>query len=285
MLNNFGYLRRLQNRLEDAEPLHLQSLEIRREIGDTVGQGRILGMLSILYVDNGRLAEARDAANEAYRIASDANDRLFMATSLAQIGDVERRDGDVEAARVAYSDSKEIFEQIEDHSRVAQTTLRLALLEFEAGNLESAEATVREVRDLSLREALQEPAIEAMQLAGDIAREQLDTEGAISAYEAALQHIDETGFVAERSSVIAKLAHLYLDQNDFAAVEPLIGRMIEQGDESASLRLRARYAYLQGDAARAVTLQEAARAASRGAWSETDERTLLDYGRGEIPAE
>ena len=285
MLNNFGYLRRLQNRLEDAEPLHLQSLEIRREIGDTVGQGRILGMLSNLYVDDGRLVEARDAANEAYRIARDANDRLFMATSLAQIGNVERRVGDVEAARVAYTDSKEIFEQIEDHSRVAQTTLRLALLEFEAGNLESAEATVREVRDLSLREALPEPAIEAMQLAGDIAREQSDNESAISAYEDALQHIDETGFVAERSSVIVKLAHLYLDQQDFAAVEPLIGRMIEQGDELASLKLRARYAFLQGDTARAVTLQGSARAASQGVWSQTDERALLDYQRGEIPAE
>jgi len=285
MLNNFGYLRRLQNRLEDAEPLHLQSLEIRREIGDLVGQGRILGMLSNLYLDNGRLAEARDAATEAFRIASEANDRLFMATGLAQLGNVEYRVGDVEAARAAYTDSKQIFEQIEDHSRVAQVTLRLALLEFEAGNLASAEATVREVRELSLREALQEPAIEAMQLAGDIAHKQLDNELAISAYEDALQHIDETGFVAERSRVIVKLAHLYLDQQDFAAVEPLIGRMIEQGDESASLKLRARYAFLQGDAARAVTLQESARTASQGEWSETDERTLLDYRQGEIPDE
>ncbi len=280
MLNNFGYLRRLQNRLEDAEPLHLQSLEIRREIGDFVGQGRILGMLSNLYVDDGRLAEAREAAHEAYRISSEANDRLFMATSLAQIGNVERRVGNVAAARAAYTDSKEIFEQIEDHSRAAQTTLRLALLEFEAGNLDSAEATVRDVRDLSLREGLQEPAIEAMQLAGDIARKQLDTERAISAYEEALQHVDDTGFVAERSRVITKLANVFLDQQDFAAVEPLIGRMIEQGSESASLKLRARYAFLQGDVTRAVTLQELARSASKDDWSEADESTLLEYQKG-----
>ena len=285
MLNNFGYLRRLQNRLEDAEPLHLQSLEIRREIGDLVGQGRILGMLSNLYLDNGRLTEARDAATEAFRIASEANDRLFMATGLAQIGNVERRAGDVEAARVAYTDSKQIFEQIEDHSRAAQVTLRLALLEFEAGNLESAEATAREVRELSIREALQEPAIEAMQLAGDIARKQSDTERAISAYQDALRHIDETGFLAERSRVIVKLAHLYLDQQDFAAVEPLIGRMIEHGDESASLKLRARYAFLQGDVVRAVTLQESARTAAQDDWSDTDERTLLNYQQGETPTE
>jgi len=242
-------------------------------------------MLSNLYLDNGRLTEARDAATEAFRIASEANDRLFMATGLAQIGNVERRAGDVEAARVAYTDSKQIFEQIEDHSRAAQVTLRLALLEFEAGNLESAEATAREVRELSIREALQEPAIEAMQLAGDIARKQSDTERAISAYQDALRHIDETGFLAERSRVIVKLAHLYLDQQDFAAVEPLIGRMIEHGDESASLKLRARYAFLQGDVVRAVTLQESARTAAQDDWSDTDERTLLNYQQGETPTE
>jgi len=48
MLNNAGYLRRQQGRLDEAEPMHLQSLEIRREIGDLVGQGRTLGILSIV---------------------------------------------------------------------------------------------------------------------------------------------------------------------------------------------------------------------------------------------
>ena len=38
MLNNFGYLRRIQGRIGEAEPLHLESLAIRREIDDTVGQ-------------------------------------------------------------------------------------------------------------------------------------------------------------------------------------------------------------------------------------------------------
>jgi hypothetical protein len=70
---------------------------------------------------------------------------------------------------------------------------------------------------------------------------------------------------------------VFLDQRDFAAVEPLIGRMIEQGDESASLRLRARYAFLQGDVVRAVTLQESVRTASQGEWSDADEKDLLDY--------
>lgn len=279
MLNNFGYLRRLQGRYDDAEPLHLQSLAIRREIGDHVGQGRILGMLSSLYLNDGRMQEAEDAANEAYRIASDANDRLFMATSLAQLAGVQYRSGDSDAARQSYLESQAIFVEIEDYSRTAQVALRLAQLESEAGNLASADETAREVLAISLREALHEPAIEAMELAGDIALRQSDVERAISAYERALSYIDESGFVSRETRIVSKLVNAHLDNGDLVATEPLIGYLIEQGDTSESLKLRARYAFIQGDFERSIELQESARLAADGDWSENDEKTLTEYRR------
>ncbi len=277
MLNNFGYLRRLQGRYDDAEPLHLQSLAIRREISDHVGQGRILGMLSSLYLNDGRTQEAEDAAREAYRIASDANDRLFMATSLAQLANVQYRIGDAEAARQSYLESQAIFVEIEDYSRTAQVALRLAQLEIEAGNLASAEETAREVLAISLREALHEPAIEAMELAGDIALRQSDVERAISSYERAISYIDESGFISRETRIVNKLVNAHLDNGDFVATEPLIGYLIEQGDTSESLKLRARYAFVQGDVERSIELQESARQAADGDWSENDEETLVQY--------
>lgn len=277
MLNNFGYLRRLQGRYDDAEPLHLQSLAIRREIGDHVGQGRILGMLSSLYANDGRMQEAEDAANEAYRIASEANDRLFMATSLAQIASVQRRIGDVDEARRSYLESKAIFVEIEDYSRSVQVTLRLAQLEQEVGDLAFAEETVREVLAISLREALHEPAIEAMEVAGGIAMDQADVERAISYYEQALRYIDESGFVARETRIVSKLANAHMDKGDVAATEALIGYMIEQGDTSESLKLRARYAFVQGDIERSIELQESARLAAGRDWSDNDEETLAQY--------
>lgn len=277
MLNNFGYLRRLQGRYDDAEPLHLQSLAIRREIGDRVGQGRILGMLSSLYLNDGRMQEAEDAANEAYRIASDANDRLFMATSLAQLAGVQYRSGDSDAARQSYLESQAIFVEIEDYSRAAQVSLRLARLESEAGNLASADETAREVLVISLREGLHEPAIEAMELAGDIALRQSDVERAISAYERALSYIDESGFVSRETRIVSKLVNAHLDNGDLVATEALIGYLIEQGDTSESLKLRARYAFVKGNVERSIELQEAARQVADGDWSESDEKTLAQY--------
>lgn len=277
MLNNYGYLRRLQGRMEDAEPLHLQSLEIRREIGDRVGQGRILGMLSMVYVSNGRLEDARQAATEAYEIASEANDKLFMATSLSQLADVEGRLGEIDASRESYLESGALFAEIGDYSRFAQVNIRLAMLEQDAGNFASAQATADEVLQLSLREGLQEPAIEAMELQGDIAREQSDTAASIVAYQQALQHIEDTGFVSRKIQIVGKLANAYLDVENLAAVEPLIGLMIEEGETTESLILRARYASVKGDSEQALALMESAKVEAGEDWSESSEELLAGY--------
>lgn len=277
MLNNFGYLRRLQGRIDEAEPLHLESLAIRRDIGDRVGQGRILGMLSVLYENEGRFADAKNAATEAYEIASLANDRLFMATALAQLGQAEFSDFEFDAARDAYAESRALFEEIDDTSRVAQVDIRLARIDVKDNNLASAQERVDNVLALTLREVLHEPAIEAMELAGDIALLKGDPAAAIDAFERTIQHIDETGFVVTQHRVTVKLANLLLDSNDLEAAEPLIGRLIESGDSASSLRLRARYSDLQGDPGRSAELMELLRSTFIDDWTEADADALARY--------
>ena len=277
MLNNFGYLRGQQGRSKEAEPLHLQSLAIRREIGDVVGQGRILGMLSNIYRSDGRLQEAKDAALEANRIATEANDKLFMATSLAQLASVEHAAGDLDAARQTYVESRELFEEIDDYSRIAQVSLRLARINMEAGEFAAADASVRDVLKIAMREALQEPAVEAMELSGDLALKQSNPERAISDYNDALNYIEETGFVARKMGIVTKLAHTLLEQGNLEAADPLIGYMIEQGDISGSLKVRAHYAFVQGEIERSVELLESAESNAKDEWTDADAETLAQY--------
>ena len=277
MLNNFGYLRRIQGRMDEAEPMHLESLAIRREIGDRVGQGRILGMLSTIYLNAGRYDDAEAAASEAIEIASEANDRLFMATSLAQLADVQFRRGELGTARDTYADSKAIFTEIEDHSRVAQVAVRLARIDVEDDDLRSAKQRIDEVLALSLSEALHEPAIEARELRGDIAMIQDDTPTAIDAYQRALQQIDDTGFISLKTGITVKLANLFLDQNDLAAAEPLLGYLIDVGDSATALRVRARYAFLRNDAARAIELFESMQSSYTDDFTDADAEMLAAY--------
>jgi DNA-binding winged helix-turn-helix (wHTH) protein/tetratricopeptide (TPR) repeat protein len=280
MLNNYGYLRRIQGRTDEAEPLHLESLAIRREIGDRVGEGRILGMLSGLYGKDGRFDEARTTASEAYEIAREANDLLFMATSLVQLGNADVGEGQLDAARENYTEAKAMFEGINDTSRAAQVAVRLAQVDIRDDDIVSAQERVDEVLELALREALHEPAIEAMELRGDIAGRQGDPAGAIDAYQQTLRQIDETGFVINRNRVTVKLANRLLDENELAKAEPLIGKLIEVGDSASALRVRARYAELQNDSARAAELMELLKETFADDWNEQDAILYDQYRNG-----
>ena len=281
MLNNYGYLRRLEGRFDDAEPLHLASLAIRRDIGDRVGQGRILGMLSTLYVRKGRHADARDAATEAVAIAREADDRLFMATGLAQLAAAERGLGNVAAAREALVASRSAFLSIEDASRALQVDLRLAELMIDDGELAAASALIAEVKAEALRDEFHEPAIEAMDYAGDVALRQNQVAEARQHYEEAIERMDLSGFTSRKTDVVTKLANLHLDNGDTTAVEPLLGYLVEQDPEPATLKVEARYAFARGDSARAVELMETAKAEAGTGWSADDERTLANYRGGE----
>lgn len=278
MLNNLGYLRRLQGRIDQAEPLHLESLAIRRDIGDRVGQARILGMLSVLYEDDGRYDEARAAATEAFEIASEANDRLFMATSLAQLAQAEFSDGNIGAARDIFGEAQSLFDEIADVSRSAQVSVRLARIDVHTGDLAAAEGRIDDL--LSATDVAHEPAIEALELRGDIRLRKSDSAGAVESLRQALKRIDESGFVVTRQRVALKLANLLLDQNDISAAEPLVGSLIEDDESPDTLRIRARLAYQQGDVSRSVELLESLKENYATDWSEKDAINLDAYLNG-----
>ena len=200
-----------------------------------------------------------------------------LAASLAQLGQAEFSAGEPEAARSNYAESKAIFEAIGDDSRAAQVTVRIARIDLEGGDLASAEGLVNDVLEAATREALQEPLIEAMELDGDIANRRADSAGAIDAYERTIRRIDETGFVADRTRVTVKLANLLLDAGELARAEPLIGNLIEAGESADALRVRARYAQLQGESTRASELMETLQSRHADSWTEADAQTLEQY--------
>ena len=70
---------------------------------------------------------------------------------------------------------------------------------------------------------------------------------------------------------------LHLDREDLLAAEPLLGYIVEQEQNADSLKLRARYVYVSGDRAAAVSLMEEARAVAREPWSREDADVPASY--------
>ncbi|MEM8984183.1 MAG: tetratricopeptide repeat protein [Pseudomonadota bacterium] len=272
MLNNYGYLRRLQGRIDEAEPFHLESLAIRRDIGDTVGVGRILGMLSVLYTNAGRLDEAFDVASEAYEIAAAAEDRRYMGTSLAQLGDVFIAQQDLDTAADYYRRSEAEFIRMGDYARASQAAIRLAGIDADRGNLESAAAKADEIVARVSTELYADVAIEALELAGDVAERQDKLSKASDFYQRALALSDDSGFVSRQPPLVRKLIVTMLATSNVAAAEPYVGRL--RDDEPADLVVTARYLLTDGNRERALAVLSEAKRLAGDAWSEDDQRWL-----------
>ena len=128
---------------------------------------------------------------------------------------------------------------------------------------------------------LPEPAIEAMRYAGDIALARGDTVAARGHFERALAHVDETGFMSMRPPIASRLVSMYLADGDLSAAEPLLGFLVEQEPNAFDLSLRARYAFLVGNGAQAVTLMTQAKSLAGETWGEPEETMLARYRESE----
>lgn len=277
MLNNTGLVLRNMGRLEEAEGYHLRSLEIRQEIGDRVGVGRVYNMLGMVYAGQGRYGEAMESSVAALGIARETQDRLFEATSLTHLGDAEKATGDVVSARQHYAEARAVFAAIQDSMRVLQSDLRLARLDLEGGEPGLAETTALQVLDSARGQQQVQPEIEALELLGDIRLAQGDSAAAAAEFEAALARIRDASWGAKETALLSKLAGLHLEAGDLAAAAPLVGALKGQEPTVQSLQVQARFAWAEGDAARAVQLLERARERAGEAWTEESEKLLATW--------
>jgi len=283
MLNNTGFLRRLQGRLEDAEAYHLRSLEIRREIGDRVGEGRIQGLLSVVYTELGRYEDAKKSATGALEIARESRDRLFEATSLAQLADAELALGEPDAARRHYLEGRHVFDEIQDHLRVLQSDLKIARLDMTENQWAQAEQLTRQTLDDARGQALMQPEVEALELLGDLALTRGETAAAIGQYAATIDRLQETSWASKENELTVKLADAYMDMSDLDSAAPLIGALAGGEENVPSLKTRARFRFLRGEAGRAAELMTRAKTLAGQAWADENEAVLTQYTASQNP--
>jgi len=277
MLNNTGYLRRQQGRMEEAEGYHLRSLEIREEIGDKTGVGRIYSMLTGVYASQGRYQDSKLAAEAAIEIARESSDRLFEATSLAQLANAEKLLGDNQAARLHYLQCREIFVEIQDFMRTLETDLLLARLDIRQNQLEQAEDTARQTLESAREQAILTPEVQALELLADIEILRGNTNEAVALFMQAMTRVKETTWGSKQVTLEIKLANAYLDIYDLQAAAPLIGALTDQEATVQSLKAQARFIYMRGDADKAIELMNRAREMAGDKWSENSESLLQKY--------
>jgi len=277
MVNNRGFLRRLQGRLDEAEVLHLESARIREELGDRVGVGRVHNLLAVVYNERGKFTDAISSATIALRSAEEARDKLYIATAHAQLGDANLGLRRMDEAQTHYEAARLMFVELGDRMRVLESDLKLAEVALARGEMRRASSMVSRVLQDSRKEGLDAVELQALRMQGQVALATGDTGSASAAYAAALARAREVGHTGEQILSATALAQLSIDAGNEAETAELMAFLDGQPPSGPLLRLKARYAAHQGDLATAAEFMAQARSLSGTRWTEADEATLLQY--------
>jgi tetratricopeptide (TPR) repeat protein len=275
MLNNRGLLKRKQGQFDEAESLHQASYTLRRELGDTVGMGRVKAMMAGLALSRGHFEASIEAGREAAAIAEGAQDRLFHAVALSELGSAEQGRGHLDAAQAYLEQSRAVYAEIQDRMRVLMTDILLVRLALDRGE-DVTEAT-RALLERARSDGYDVPEVDAVELLGDAAAAAGRPDDAASRYREALGLLADLNWDSKETEVAIKLADTYLDAGDAAAAEPLVGLVSQRPPTLAGYRLRARYAAARGDDATAGELMAAARDLGDERWGAEDEALLARY--------
>jgi tetratricopeptide (TPR) repeat protein len=138
LMNNLGILYKEQGKIDEAEKLYRESLEIKRLLGDKKGIAMSLNNLGILYKGQGKIEEAERLFNESLEIKRQLGYKQGIGMSLNDLGNLYKDQGKIEEAEKLYRESLEIKQQLGDKQGISMSLNNLGILNFDNGKFENA---------------------------------------------------------------------------------------------------------------------------------------------------
>jgi tetratricopeptide (TPR) repeat protein len=154
LLNEAGLVHQALGSLEDALALYQQSLAIRQEIGDRVGEGVTLNNISQIYDTRGDYGTALKHLEQSLVISQDIGDREGEAVTLSNIGALHHAKGDYGTALKHLKQSLVINQEIGDRKGEGATLNNISQIYDAQGDygtalkrLEQSLVILREIGD------------------------------------------------------------------------------------------------------------------------------------------
>ena len=130
-LNGAGNLAWGQGDYKAARALHMESLQIQRELGDRRGVGNSLNNLGLVIMDQGDYGSARPFLEEALVIRRESGDWGGIAMALNNMGMLTLRQGDYAPARRLYEEGLTGYTELGDRRGIAVSWNNLGMVTYE----------------------------------------------------------------------------------------------------------------------------------------------------------
>ncbi|MCB0727575.1 MAG: tetratricopeptide repeat protein [Ignavibacteriae bacterium] len=234
-----GNYKRLKGDVDKARDLIVESLKIRRELGDKSGTAESLIRLGILEYDQGRFDESAVLYEESLAIYRELGNKSSIAIVLNNLANVFSNQGNYSGSFSLYEESLAARRESGDMVGIAVCLTNLGILSFEMGEYEKAEALLQESLQLRHLTGNKEGIAISILNLGNVSYNQGDYVNALKLYKESLDisiEIDEKGCIADS---LYNLGKTLLEQND---LEKALELFIESLDISQRIKAKTKIA-------------------------------------------
>jgi len=277
-LNSLASLQRLRGLYEDAHRFASESLELRRQLKDRVGEASSRRELGRIEFELGRMTAARKQAESGLAIANELDLDRESAELRHLLAEIDLYQGEFTRAGAALDSVLEAYrERADEKSSFLVSLLQIQLMQHQS-RLADAEQLAAELVTSSAEGS--EHRAQAHAATARLASAQDQHQRALSEFESATASAPETASPRDLAKfrLGAAKAHFALQQMQSAATELQSAEALNQ--EFEWLRLAASLALSEGNRAAAGELGQQAREAANERWSDEDQRWLGSLSEG-----
>jgi class 3 adenylate cyclase/tetratricopeptide (TPR) repeat protein len=198
-------------RLDEAETLLRQAMELAEHSGSIVGRGVAFRFLGFLQLERGELEEAEAALEQSVELLGEADAAWSLGRSLNYAAWVARRRGKPQRAEKLFRESIRILKPIEDRATLCESQRGLAELLVELGRIDEAETFALAARETVGPEDATSIATTTAAL-GLVRAAQGRDEEAEQLFCEAVRKIEGTGFAKHQRELTETLVGFFRDR-------------------------------------------------------------------------
>jgi tetratricopeptide (TPR) repeat protein len=148
MLCSLGGTLYYQGKFAESLALTTEAAELYEKIGKHTVAITVRGNLAAIALAQGELAAAREHAEIAVRLSSEAGDEQQLAVALANLGEALFRSGDIGRARVTLEDCLQLAESIKKPQTATEALYLLACIDIAEQRSAEALANILRLRNV-----------------------------------------------------------------------------------------------------------------------------------------
>jgi len=225
--SNLGGVSQTRGDLDEAEQMHRSALRINEKLGRLEGMACNYSNLGLIFQVRGNLVEAENWLNKSLEIEEKLGRLEGVAATYGNLGNVSLRRGELDQARTMYVRALKINEKLGHLEGIATNYSNLGHVSSASGDLDNAVKMHRRALEIETRLGRPEGLANQYGNLGNILQARGDLDAAENMYGWVLEIEQGLGRLVSTALVYGNLGSILLRRGDLDGAEDLLSKGLE----------------------------------------------------------